>query len=270
MKKSLKALAIGAAIIPCALAMTACGEEPRLVDTSGHYNTTSSYSEVQTHLEEENLNTDLNSYQLVMKISGDVNLGAGSPTFGVSMKIDNIFQISDDLQTLNSATTMDMTVSAGGRSESQTILEEYIQNNTHYARVGGVGDWSYQDLPTISLPSYEGMTLDFSQFESLTTLEQNSITVTIDNSDEDSYKVKMVLNPEILSAVTGEIEDYINQSNFVSGNGHWGQATMYYIFENNEFVGAAMDTTITLSGATWKIQVDFAEYNGTIDFPSFN
>ena len=91
MKKSIKMLALGLAIVPCALAMTACGnDDTGLVNSKASYKAaeTTQYSSVINDLEEKgvNLETAFAGMRAVMKI--DVEADFFGQEIEMSMKSD--------------------------------------------------------------------------------------------------------------------------------------------------------------------------------------
>ncbi len=95
MKKSLKALALGLAIVPCALVMTACGGDGEIkIDTQGNYikAETTEYANVLTDLQDRGLSVEdiARGARLTLDVDADINI-AGS-IMNVAISSNNYFK----------------------------------------------------------------------------------------------------------------------------------------------------------------------------------
>lgn len=271
MKKSTKAFIVGLAAIPCALAMTACGggeDDPRLVDTTGSYRTQSSYSEVLNHMDAKNLSTDLASYRLLVDMSLSTQVGALNT--GADIIQDSIIKISDssDGQKINAKTTTSFKMTQNNATQNISS-ESYIKDNTMWGKIGT--EWV--TLGFVPAGAYTSHVFDFeNMFGDISATEQAGITVEVDRQDSKGiYKVKMTMDSDLISSFTeGLSSSLLTQYPTISD---WGNSTAYYIFENNEFMGATLDinfsTSIAGTTSEGTIKVDIAQYDGDIQFPEF-
>ncbi|MBO5394917.1 MAG: hypothetical protein J6A28_03325 [Clostridia bacterium] len=263
MKKSIKGLAIGLAVIPCALAMTACGGDDRLVNTSGRYATESSYEEVATYLEDKELSTELASFQIRMKADFSINTEAYK--FSMLTTGDMYMKVSGEGETATIDMYSKATMSINQNGEKEELSEiAYINDNIEYTKVQD----SWEQLPIDPADYISQYSLDFETlFASLGTEDLDSIEVKVDKYENSgTFKVKMTMDASLLGDLT----------NFIAGEAagydmSWDDLILYYIFENNQFVGAAIEIgagiTEGANSISLKATMELAPYAGEIEFP---
>ncbi|MBE7074248.1 MAG: hypothetical protein E7379_04085 [Clostridiales bacterium] len=273
MKKSLKTLAVGIAVIPCAFALTACGgNNHTLVDTTGSYSTTSSYASMQEYVANNEATTELNSYKMLINM--DMSMSMMGMTVKTDSKTESIIKLSADGSTLNMSLVSTNKASGAGINENITT-NLYIKDN-YLTMNDGQGDWSHPYLLE-NFDQYTGSNLSMDQvFESFSANDLAGLNVKVDEN-ETTTKFKVTLDGSLLesfmenSGALSEGLDIFGESSF-----SYGDAIIYYVFENGAFVGATMDMEFNGSlsseqGAMsfkCKIQFEFAQYEGDIVFPT--
>ena len=274
MKKSLKVLAASIAVIPCALALTACGGTGHtLVDTNGSYSQASSYSEVEAYVEDNAITTDLESYKMLMDMDASISL-AQFGDFDLTSKTESIIQYDDE--------TLNMYLKQTGSSAGEEMsFETYVKNNYMY-NSNGLGGWT-DGYPMESYEIEEYVLGELSLenvFASLSATDLAGLTVKAD-INENATKFKITLDGQLLNSYilqSGAMSGDEMQS-FIGSNINYDDATMYYVFENNKFAGATMDisfsadikdeeTSATIMSMTCDLTIEFARYTGSIDFPA--
>ena len=275
MKKSLKTLAIGLAVVPCALAFAACGpatpppDDFGLVDISGNYATESSYSEVVSVLEEKEYTTDYRSFRLVMDMDMSFNMGEMSAE--VSRIRDVIVKLDSD-DNINAKSTSTFKAEFAGVTDAENLdesQESYIKDNYLYSDLGDGWEQIYQT----TIEEVAGQKLDIeTMFADFDEDQKSQIEVYVDENDATgTYRVKMQFAAENLAVFMEGVTEQIMEYGYEVTE--WGNATIYYIFENNQFVGAELEMGMTVDflsviemDAT--IKIEFAKYDGEIDFPA--
>ena len=144
MKKSLKLMALGLAIIPSALVLTACGgsENEGVVDTSGDFTAveTSAYESVLTELDGRGFNLDnmLGGLQVSLGLDAKMDINGQSST--ITITSDSYMKNNSQEGTLDineidvsSYVNMNMTsVSAGTTATLSAVLNQYITDGKQY------------------------------------------------------------------------------------------------------------------------------------------
>ena len=270
MKKSLKVLALGLAAVPCALMLTGCGDNDlHIVDTKGTYATSSSYAEVETYVEETPAaTTELDSYRMVIRLDISTKINGRSL---ISANTESDTYVTFDGDVINMVSHMKGKASAMGFSEN--INEStYIINNTLWQKSAYTGEWESAFLYDAS--AYLGQALSFdNMFADLDANDQDLIDVDVDNSTEGTYKVRMTMAGSVLSGFVGGVDG--STLGEMSGLVTWDDAEIYFIFEDNKFVGSTMSvgvecSTETAQGTTemtMDMEMEFAPYTGTLEFP---
>lgn len=271
MKKSLKILAAGLAIIPCALALTACGgTSHELVDTTGSYREASSYDAVQEYVDETQTTTELDQYRMMMNMT----MSGG----GVKLTLNTNSYIQFDGTTLNNYTSIDMAMSMKYIGKEEFNTETCIKDNYLYSSTD-LGGWtSPVQLDFSELEGYMGATLSLDEvFASLGEIDKEGLNVKVEQT-EDATKFKIELDGSVLEAFMSSAMPGDDEVAGITNVLDFSQATanIYYVFENNEFSGAALDINLkmTVSEGTasatisCRMTMEFAKFEGEIPFPT--
>lgn len=279
MKKSTKALLAGLAVIPAALAMTACGGgEPSIIDTNGNYSaqTKSTYAQVEEIMADETITSDFNSYRMLFSINMDMTASSGGQSEKAGMKIS-----SDSLINLNDGFDMKLTNTieyTGALAQLQmnenlptkVTEEQYVSNGQVYMwdELGGWSDagWeeSVENQPEFN---FDGL------FEGITEEEKDGIEVWIDNNTETkTTKIKMTMAAGVLEAFASENSETIGYGAEVE----WGTAEVYYVIINGKLEGMKVSIPYTVATESYgitttakcKVSMQVAADDAEFDFPA--
>lgn len=267
MKKSIKALALGLAVIPCALILTACGNSDKnLVDIGKDSDyvavESSQYSAV---IEEIDTGFDLKEVAKGLKstltIEANTNLGALGK-LDIKLDSEEILKGNPDNGML-SADAIEAYMKATAKvkmtaedqygneisQESNASAKQFIVNGTQYVDLSGSKD--FMDTFGAEYPTkyYQVLATDEAQPIAIPEISLGDLLAEIPEGEwgqyvqlskyesETGYKIKVVANKDFLNeAVSTALVGYGFSVIFTS------DAQMYMIYENNEFAGLYFDT----------------------------
>ena len=279
MKKSLKLMALGLAIIPSALVLTACGggDEKGLVDTSGSYSVveTSAYESVFTELDSLGFNLDnmLGGLQISLGLNASMNINGQNATITVTS--NNFIKNNSEEGTLDaskieasSSVNMNMTTSGGATTTLSAILNQYITNGNQYVDLSQAqaltsiissvtgealpSDKIYQNIITegaenvVAIPDYSLLNL----LEVVPEGSWGSEIILEKYETETDYKVKATVKGEY---IVNLIESQTATDGFTINS--MGDVVLYIVCSNGVFAGAKLTASIDAN-----IEVPVDEY----------
>ena len=298
MKKSIKMLALGLAVVPCALAMTACGnDDTGLVNSKASYKAaeTTQYSAVINDLEEKgvNLETAFAGMRAVMTI--DVEADFFGQEIEMSMKSDTKVKSEIKDGTISSAdliaaqtntVTLEM-----GKEKASLGANMYITGGREYCDLSDIHSLlaSVDMAQILPMPEKFYMNLNFGDetisldsFKISNYIAQipegeygNAIKVATYEKD-DTYKVKVTIDSGLwnLPQYTPGTEEQISVKEM-------SDLELYFVFSNGNLVGieAEMEADIvvltsldgtTVPPTTFEVEanLEIVPYTGEISIPS--
>lgn len=298
MKKSIKMLALGLAVVPCALAMTACGnDDTGLVNSKASYKAaeTTQYSAVINDLEEKgvNLETAFAGMRAVMTI--DVEADFFGQEIEMSMKSDTKVKSEIKDGTISSAdliaaqtntVTLEM-----GKEKASLGANLYITDGREYCDLSDIHSLlaSVDMAEILPMPEKFYMNLNFGDetisldsFKISNYIAQipegeygNAIKVATYEKD-DTYKVKVTIDSGLwnLPQYTPGTEEQISVKEM-------SDLELYFVFSNGNLVGieAEMEADIvvltsldgtTVTPTTFEVEanLEIVPYTGEISIPS--
>ena len=267
MKKSIKVLALGMAVLPCALMLTACGGDKDIVNIEGDYQAvqTSSYSAITADVDAGlDLNEVANGCKALITIDatstiqglGEIELGMRNEIIAKANQNDGQLHPAD--LELYQKSTMDVTVTntlTNEKAKMSNTAKQYLVDGTQYIDFSGSQALldvykamnPEKDMPTRVyqvLLSGEGNPVDIPEVSlgDLLTLipegqwgEDNDLQISKSVS-ETGYKVKVVVKNSFVNSYVGEM--FAEQGltiNFTE------DVEAYFVYENEEFAGFYLD-----------------------------
>ncbi len=299
MKKSIKTLALGLAVIPCALLLTACGgnNNQGLVDVKGNYSNVQveEYSSVATKID-ENLSND-SSFIDGVRIVLDVKAKMPDSTMTVKMdnKVKNISKIgTEESSQVVASSNLKMTTSAGKESYSQN-LNSYVSNNNAYIDMSNFLIAGPQIMPTklyIPLPvsgedESDAITLPEINFTKLLEdipaelLGDTFVIQTYENEGE--YKVKATIKGEFLYEFLAPKISDLNSETYQFELKNAKDLVVYVVFKDNNISGIRVETSFKIVYSMYMESISFENipmdisakleataFDGEITLPSFD
>ena len=280
MKKSLKLMALGLAIIPSALVLTACGggDEKGLVDTSGSYSAveTSAYESVLTELDSLGFNLDnmLGGLQISLGLNASMNINGQNSTITVTS--DNFIKNNSEEGALDASkieassfVNMNMTTASGGATATlSAILNQYITNGNQYVDLSQAqaltsiissvtgealpSDKIYQNIiaegaeNVVAIPDYSLLNL----LEVVPEGSWGSGIILEKYETETDYKVKATVKGEY---IVNLIESQTATDGFTINS--MGDVVLYIVYSNGVFAGSKLTASIDAN-----IEVPVDEY----------
>lgn len=268
MKKSFKLLALGLAVAPCALMLTACGGNGKdnLVDIKGDY-TPVATTEYNAVIEEIDTGFDLKEVAKGLKstltIEANTNLGALGK-LDIKLDSEEILKGNPDNGML-SADAIEAYMKATAKvkmtaedqygneisQESNASAKQFIVNGTQYVDLSGSKD--FMDTFGAEYPTkyYQVLATDEAQPIAIPEISLGDLLAEIPEGEwgqyvqisksesETGYKIKVVADKDVLTSAianSGILVEYGVNVIFTTN------AEMYMIYENNEFAGLYFDT----------------------------
>ena len=258
MKKSLKLIALGLAVVPCSLMLTACNGNGDLVDISGNYTKveTTDYSAIVDEVDAGfNLQEAAKGLKLMLTIEASADLG-DMGTIYLNMKNDVIAKANPvdgaisltDIEAYNS-TSADMKWTFGLEGQQESIdyslgTKQYIVNGTQYVDFSEAGE-ILSTLPGESMPTKYYQVLATAETAPVVIPDYNLSSLLemvpegnwgekfeISKSEtETGFKVKFVATKDVLNDAMASL----NLNGFTLE--FTDKAELYMIYENNEFSG---------------------------------
>ena len=305
MKKSLKLMALGLAIIPSALVLTACGggDEKGLVDTSGSYSVveTSAYESVFTELDSLGFNLDnmLGGLQISLGLNASMNINGQNATITVTS--NNFIKNNSEEGTLDaskieasSSVNMNMTTSGGATTTLSAILNQYITNGNQYVDLSQAqaltsiissvtgealpSDKIYQNIITegaenvVAIPDYSLLNL----LEVVPEGSWGSGIILEKYETETDYKVKATVKGEY---IVNLIESQTATDGFTINS--MGDVVLYIVYSNGVFAGANLTASIDANIAvpvdeyttmpiaiSGSVEANILPFAGAINYPT--
>lgn len=277
MKKSIKMLAAGLAIVPCALLLTACGGgENKLVDTSGKYEVveTSSYENVLSDLDTKGFNLDsmLGGLQMSFAIDAEMNMNGQKAL--ITIDSDNYMlnkseQGTVDVNKIETFSTLNfnMETSVGEESSSMTaVVNQYIKDGNQYidltqaqtlatlisSMVGGEtlpGYKLYQTLATgaesdvVTVPDYSLLNL----LDIVPEAEWGTNIVIEKYEDDSNYKVKTTVKGQYLQdLIESSASDGTTSTQLPFAFNSLSDVVIYIVYTDNQFAGVNISGEVNL------------------------
>ena len=309
MKKSLKFMSLGLAVIPCALMLTACGgenPEKNLIDITGDYTEVES-TEYSAVLDEVAQGFDLNEIakgiQAVIKINAESTI-SGMGKISLELKNESIAKGNSSEGVLNTGDievytgmglkfNLDSEVEGLEDEEMSGSFKQYIKDGYQYfdySKIGDLGNMMGSDSSTPDkykvslngeLPS-QIVIPEFDLGEYLAYIPEGEWGETLIVSKcatATGYKIKVSAAKDTLNAYAAEIEEV----NLVFSK----DIELYMIYENEQFAGLYLDTAATVTvaipedsiyyqmfgsslTANVSVSAEIAGFNGEIKYPKLS
>lgn len=272
MKKSLKLMALGLAIIPSALVLTACGgsENEGVVDTSGDFTAveTSAYESVLTELDGRGFNLDnmLGGLQVSLDLDAKMDINGQSST--ITITSDSYMKNNSQEGTLDineidvsSYVNMNMTsVSAGTTATLSAVLNQYITDGKQYVDLSQAqaitsiissvtgealpSDKIYQNIiaegaeNVVAIPDYSLLTL----LEIVPEGSWGEGIILEKYETETEYKVRATVKGEyIVNLIETQAPADFKEAFKINS---MDDVVIYIVYSNNTFVGATLTASI--------------------------
>ncbi len=308
MKKSLKLMALGLAIIPSALVLTACGgsENEGVVDTSGDFTAveTSAYESVLTELDGRGFNLDnmLGGLQVSLGLDAKMDINGQSST--ITITSDSYMKNNSQEGTLDineidvsSYVNMNMTsVSAGTTATLSAVLNQYITDGKQYV------DLSQAQAITSIINSSVETPIPEKLYQNLATGTESDVAVIPDYSlltlleivpegswgegiilekyeTETEYKVRATVKGEyIVNLIETQAPADFKEAFKINS---MDDVVIYIVYSNNTFVGATLtasiDAKVTMQvdeyttmpiAISGSIEANILPFAGEIEYPT--
>ena len=308
MKKSLKLMALGLAIIPSALVLTACGgsENEGVVDTSGDFTAveTSAYESVLTELDGRGFNLDnmLGGLQVSLGLDAKMDINGQSST--ITITSDSYMKNNSQEGTLDineidvsSYVNMNMTsVSAGTTATLSAVLNQYITDGKQYV------DLSQAQAITSIINSSVETPIPEKLYQNLATGTESDVAVIPDYSlltlleivpegswgegiilekyeTETEYKVRATVKGEyIVNLIETQAPADFKEAFKINS---MDDVVIYIVYSNNTFVGATLtasiDAKVTMQvdeyttmpiAISGSIEANILPFAGEIEYPA--
>lgn len=309
MKKSIKLLALGLAVVPCALVLTACGnsDDGNLVDISGKYTPveTTSYNTIVEEIDEGFDLTEISKgLKAVLTVKATADLGAsGKITLNMTNEellkgnpTDNQLNINDiEMYTKNS---ISMKMVSGENEIKQSLsTKQYMKNGKAYMDLTGAEDFLAlydQEMPTKYYIDYASTAeADGSQTIAIPDYKVSDLLAMIPegnwgeyvqiskSTSDNGFKFKIIASAETLNTIVNAYENELFDVTFTD------DAEFYLIYNNGQFNGAYLDVNAKIDvyaaegGEAYmyfgehltvnvSVNAQVVGYNGQINFPDFD
>lgn len=259
MKKSLKILALGLAVLPSMLFLASCGkkeEDRSIVNTSGKY----------TAVENSQIG-EINEFlgdKIYENISGIKNRVLITMTYE-DMKVTS--EVIATYTNLDKLGTEEFGMSYIAYQNNKKIGTMYVQNNMLYSSVDktytefNVGSTSDDAVISPTEIDLSNLFMDYTD----TQLTDAQIKV---YSKGDTYKINYINNDDTLDETLQNVLESMSATNVTSN-----PTNMYLVFDQNEFVGMSSEVNLTcnISGYNYKVNaiVETVLFDGEIEYPDF-
>ena len=308
MKKSLKLMALGLAIIPSALVLTACGgsENEGVVDTSGDFTAveTSAYESVLTELDGRGFNLDNMIGGLQVSLGLDAKMDINGQSSTITITSDSYMKNNSQEGTLDineidvsSYVNMNMTsVSAGTTATLSAVLNQYITDGKQYV------DLSQAQAITSIINSSVETPIPEKLYQNLATGTESDVAVIPDYSlltlleivpegswgegiilekyeTETEYKVRATVKGEyIVNLIETQAPADFKEAFKINS---MDDVVIYIVYSNNTFVGATLtasiDAKVTMQvdeyttmpiAISGSIEANILPFAGEIEYPT--
>lgn len=306
MKKSIKAIALGLAVLPCALMLTACGgDEPKdIVNIEGEYAEVqeTEYSAIVEQLDEGfNLEEIAKGLKAVITVDAEADLAMGNAKLSFTTESvmkgnpDDGYIDINDLESYSKMSAKAKMEMNDTKMEMEAVAKQYIVNGTQYIDLSGAEDIFTMMDPEGTMPKKYFMDLDLDEVEPVQIPQYDVSTLLsmipegdwgeylkISKSDtETGFKIKIVADKDALNeAVDAFTEELPVDVKFTS------DFEVYVVYDNNQLAGIYLDTDCKVTvfmeldspayemlGASVAVDVSLnaqlVSYSGNIDYPSF-
>ena len=309
MKKSIKLMALGLAVVPCALMLTACGggADNDIVDVKGDYEPIqeSEYSAVIEQLD-EGFSLDQIAKGLKAVITVDASADFENGKFDLSYRAESTMKGNpddgyldlNDLEAYSKVSANADIEMAGQKAELKASAKQYVVDGTQYIDISGAKDILQMVDPETQMPTKFYVGMDLEDIEPIQIPEYNISTLlemipegewgemlTLSKTEtENGFTIKIVATDDVLNetfdALKSEMEFDVDV-NFTK------DFEVYVVYANNAFSGLYIDSELQVTvnldtqdnpyaqmiGSSLTVDValnaQIATYAGDIDFPSF-
>lgn len=274
MKKSLKLMALGLAVVPCALVLTACGgDDGKLVNTDGNYAAieTTEYASVLTDLETRGLSLDniLGGARLTLDLDAEIDvLGT---TMTASMTSDNYVRNTSeqgqvDVKKIDMISENSLSLVAetdGEAMEYSASVNQYLNGGVQYVDLTGAEELLtafgmqnmitnykfYQNLAkgdesdVAVLPSYS-----ITDLLDVVPEETWGTNVIIEKSEEgDDYKIRTTIKGDFLKTmIESALSQGSEQTTSVVTFNSIGDVVIYIVYNEAGLAGINVTASIDM------------------------
>ncbi len=275
MKKSIKLLAAGLAVVPCALVLTACGSND-MVDTSGKFTAveTSEYENVLTDLDTRGFNLNNLLGGLQMSFTFDATMELSGQETSISVTSDNYLLNSSDEGTLDinkikasSTVNLDMEVVGQEDSKIDATAYQYITNGNQYIDLSQAQRFAdtVASMAGATLPGYKFyQTLATGTADDIVDVPNYSLLSLLDLVPQESWGTDIIIEKyenssdyKVKTTVKGQ---YIQElvETYISEQGNDAQAVtvdfnsmedvvIYIVYTNDVFAGLNITASADLA-----------------------
>ncbi len=306
MKKSIKMLALGLAVIPCALIMTACGDKDdgnKKLDLTGNYSTVevSDYSSVIEELDEKGI--DIKT--IADGVKATISLNANSEELGFNLILNSESCLKN--YSLLDTTEADKIEAISKNSISLTMDNQttsysanaYLIENNLYADLSSMADiltlvgtqFGYQIPPKfqMSIPmtgecepeNAQIPQISYSQIFEYVPAELYGTGFILEKAQSgNDYKIKVTLKGETLYEILSPIIDKASsKTEFNVSLKEASDIVIYVVYNNSNLLGVSIDgglkvdlqvsetQTATIS---LSLKMEAMTFSGNINFPAFD
>lgn len=268
MKKSIKFMALGLAIIPCALMLTGCGEKDKrenIVNISGDYQTVEGeeFDAVVAEMDNGfNIEEISKGLRAVIYLDANANMGAMGK-MSLNYEMDNIVKGNpsngelnlNDIELYSKVTAKSKLTGSQMNMDLQGTVKQYMLDGNQYLDLTGARDvidmmGAGQEFPSLKMsqkiagidetslviPDYT-----VSQLLDMIPYGDWGEYVKISKSETDTgYKIKVVFPKATLNELVDNENLEEVDFNFTS------DAEFYMIYENNEFSGLYLNANVNI------------------------
>ena len=246
-KNVLKSLAIGALVVPCALAFTGCGKETVKIDTKMPASATSATTcaEASEYFNNTASTESIsNGYRMSISVDMDMDFGSGvviettSDTYGVVV--------------FDEDGNMGMSMETTGKAEGQKQKQKtYVKDNYLYYNLNG--NKIKMDISSELEGEFDmSGVLDMPSSQEMEVLFDESLGLSYDvYQNEGTTKFK----------IYGEVTDESDSS-------YKTTYEVYFVFENDVLTGVQYGMVTEDDGLYISMVMAMETYEGTIEYPS--
>lgn len=272
MKKSLKMLALGLAVVPCALVMTACGDgkSELNINTEGSYQTVevAEYQNVLSDLENRGLTIEniLGGARLTIDLGAEI--GIADQTMTLDVASDNYLVNGSeagqlDINKLGLVSENSLSIVSGTGDESSGSANLYLKDGSFYFDLSGSEDLLKDFKVDSMIPAYRlYQTIATGSADDVVTMPEFSITdilnipeidfgkdIIIETSEKgDDYKVKATVKGDFVQSL---VEDVLSGMASEAGMptitfNSIGDIVIYVVYNADGFVGLNMSASVDM------------------------
>ena len=272
MKKSLKMLALGLAVVPCALVMTACGDgkSELNINTEGSYQAVevTEYQNVLSDLENRGLTIEniLGGARLTIDLGAEI--GIADQTMTLDVASDNYLVNGSeagqlDINKLGLVSENSLSIVSRTGDESSGSANLYLKDGSFYFDLSGSEDLLKDFKVDSMIPAYRlYQTIASGTADDVATMPEFSITdilnipgtdfgqdIIIETSEKgDDYKVKATVKGKFVQSL---VEDVLSGMASEAGMptitfNSIGDIVIYVVYNADGFVGLNMSASVDM------------------------